>query len=339
MHPEDSPMLGRVGRVFAFLDGLIEALPVPPNHRELLQTHLTSSRERAESSPQMSAVQLPLLVHAAVAGDERPAVPVAGACTLLRLGTDLFDGVLDRELPLSWDGREPAEPILAATTLGAALPQISIARLQEQGTPPDRLWALSRLLAETLLAMSAGEHEDLMLPEAEDASLEESRAMVERKSGSEAATFAKAGALLATGDARVIGSYASFGLCFGIAKQLVSDVWDLWSPGASRDLLNGKRTLPVVHALQTLRGEKRERLRGLLVEARESGDHHDEVRRLLLASESVRYTALIVWLYGQQARKHLALARPMQPAAGELRWMLDQTTLLPQTRTAVAPDQ
>lgn len=89
----------RVERVFAFIEELIGELPVPSSHRELLRLHVEVSREQAEVYPERPAVQLPLLVHAAIAGDERPALPIAGACTLLYLGADLFDNVIDHELP------------------------------------------------------------------------------------------------------------------------------------------------------------------------------------------------------------------------------------------------
>jgi geranylgeranyl pyrophosphate synthase len=85
--------------------------------------------------------------------------------------------------------------------------------------------------------------------------------MAERKSGSAGALLAKAGAVLATEDPRTIEAYAAFGSCFGTAKQLMDDVWDIWGEDPSRDLLNGKRTLPIVHALSTLQGEQRKHCR------------------------------------------------------------------------------
>ncbi len=334
MHADKALMYERVGRVFAFLDELITALPVPSSHRELLQVHLGVGRERAEAGPEVTAIQLPLLVHAAVTGDDSLALPVAAACTLLHFGADLSDSIADRELPPSWHTRGSAEANLAAATLLAALPQLSIARLQEQGTPPARLWALAHLFAGTLLTMSAGQYEDLLFPNLESVSLEDSRAMVERKSGSEYALFARAGAALATEDSFAIEAYAGFGLCFGIADQLINDVQGIWGGDVSRDLLNGKRTLPIIHALSVLRGEQRERLQELIAVARESVEYHDEVRALLAAAGSVRYTALIVWLYQQQARNHLAVASPREPAGRELRMLLDRATLVPRPEEA-----
>jgi geranylgeranyl pyrophosphate synthase len=318
----------RVERVFAFIEELIGRLAVPPSHRELLQVHLSVGREEATAYPEMPAIQLPLLVHAAITGDEDPALPVAGACTLLYLGADLFDNIIDNELPPSWDTWDPTEAHLAATTLLAAGPQLSISRLQGQGTPVARLWALSRSFAEALVTMSAGEHEDLLFTDRGNVGPEMCRTLAERKSGSELALFARAGAILATEDVELIEKYAAFGLCLGAARQICTDVLDIWKGENSPDLRNGKRTLPIVHALSTLRGESRERLQDLLRGAREGAECHNEVRKLLLAAGSVHYTTLVVEIYCQRARKHLATASPRGPAGQALHMLLDGSSLL-----------
>ena len=321
-------MQERVEQVFAFIEELIEALPVPLRHRELLQVHLGVGREQIDIYPELPAIQLPLLVHAAITGDQRPALPLAGACTLLYLGADLFDNLIDHELSPSWHTRDPAEANLAAATLLAALPQLSVARLREQGTPPARLWALTHLFAETLLTMSAGEHEDMLVAKRENVGLKMCRTTAERKSGSEFALFTRAGAILATEDPSVIENYAVFGLCLGTASQICSDIGDIWGEGISRDLLNGKRTLPIVHALYALRGASRERLQELLRVARKSAEYHDEVRALLVAAGSIHYTILVVEIYLQRARDQLAAASPREPAGWVLRILLDGTSLL-----------
>ena len=162
--------------------------------------------------------------------------------------------------------------------------------------------------------------------------------MAEHKSGAEYALFTTAGATLATEDPSAIEAYAAFGSCFGIAQQLINDAQDIWGHKHSQDLSNGKCTLPVTHALCTLRGERRERLQELLAAARGSTEHHDRVRELLAQAGSLRYTALIVWLYQQQARSHLASASPREPAARELYKLLDQASILPQPREAPSSD-
>jgi geranylgeranyl pyrophosphate synthase len=200
------------------------------------------------------------------------------------------------------------------------------------------LWTLAHLFADYGLTMGAGQYEDLLFPSLENVSIEDSRAMAEHKSGAEYALFATAGANLATEDPTTIEAYAAFGSCFGIAQQLINDAQDIWGHKRGQDLSNGKRTLPVVHALCTLRGERRERLQELLASARGSTEHHDEVRALLAEAGSLRYTALIVWLYQQQARSHLASVSPREPAARELCKLLDQASILPQPREAPSSD-
>jgi geranylgeranyl pyrophosphate synthase len=321
-------MRERVERVFAALEQLIATLPVPPSHRELIWVHLNEGREQALASPGLPAIQLPLLVHAAITGDERPAYHLAEACTLLYFGVDLFDNLIDEELSSSWKTRDPAEASLAATTLLAAAPQIAIARLREHGVPPERLWELAHLFAETLLTMSAGEHEDVLFTGRVDVKPEMCRDMIERKSGSEFALFAQAGAKLAAGDEDVIQQYAAFGRCFGMASQLRSDVWDIWGAEISQDLINGKCTLPVIHAMSTLQETSRGRLQELLRVARESAEHHDEVRALLAETGSLRHTILVIEVYLRRAREHLAAASPLEPAGQGLSMLLDKVSLL-----------
>jgi geranylgeranyl diphosphate synthase type I len=139
-------------------------------------------------------------------------------------------------------------------------------------------------------------------------------------------------------DSSALEAYAAFGSCFGIAQQLINDAQDIWGHKRGQDLSNGKRTLLVVHALSTLGGERRERLQELLAAASQSREYHDGVRELLAEAGSPRYTALIVWLYQQQARSHLASASPREPAAQELYNLLDQASFLPQHREAQPSD-
>jgi geranylgeranyl diphosphate synthase, type I len=330
-----TPMRRRVEGVFAFLDDVIGDLPVPGIHKGLLQAHVREVGEGAMAAPRMTAVQVPLLVHAAVTGDEEPAIPVAAACTALHLGGQLQDGVLDEELSSFWQERGGGIASLAATTLMGSIPQRSIEHLRLRGTPPETLWALARQFADALLAAMSGQHEDLLFPDLADVTLEDCRAMMKRKSGAPTALLASSGATLATGDPSRIEAFKAFGLCYGVAKQLVNDVHDIWGEAVSQDLLNGKRTFPIVHALTVLDGERREELRGLLSLARASEGRHDEVRDMLAAAGSVRYTASIVWLHRERAGRHLAAASPGERAGRELGSLLDSLSILPKTEGAL----
>lgn len=322
----------RAERVFAYLDALVGDLPAPRGHLDLLRFHLEEGRAQAAASPALPAIQLPFLAHGAIAGEEDPALPVAGASTLLYLGADLLDNLADHELPARWRAWDPALANLAAATYLSALPQISLARLADNGAPAERLWALVHLFAGGLLAMSAGQHEDLLLAGRENVAPEACRAVAERKSGSEFGLFARAGAVLATDNPRIVEAYAGFGLCFGTAAQIASDLGDVWGEQASRDLSNGKRTLPIVHALATLSDEEGERLRRLLAAARGSSASHAEIRKTLEAAGSLRYAALVVEVYRHRALAYLRAAHPREPYGRTLRALLDGASLLPRER-------
>lgn len=331
---DEGLLRARADGVFGFLEGVIGALAVPAGHRGLLLVHLEEGRAQAAESPGgMACAQLPLLVHAALTGEEGPALPVAGACTLLYLGADLFDNLADEELPDRWLSYHPSEASLAAATYLSALPPLSLAHLEERGASPGRLWVLSRLFADALLKMSAGQREDLV--SAERMTLAGCRELAEGKSGAEIGLFAEAGAVLATDDPWLRKTYASFGTSMGTAGQIASDLRDIWEPGTSRDLLNGKKTLPVVHALAKLRGGPRDHLLALLAAARDPEEPHEEVRETLLRAGSLRYAAFVVEVYRRRTLACLEEAAPRGPAGDVLRALAEDASLLTSTRGPV----
>lgn len=310
--------------VFEWMEGFLGSLPIPAGHRELLALHIEEGRAQASAGPEFLPVRLPLVVHAAVAGDEERAVPLAGACAFLYLGADLLDNLADDELPARWRGQSRAEANLAACTFLSVLPYLALSRLD---VPTGRIQALTGLFAEGLLSMSAGQHEDLLAFRTGRATSEACREMVERKSGAETALFARSAAALAGADPAVADSYASFGLCFGAGAQIASDLGDIFGPGGSRDLSNGKLTLPIVHALTVLKGLDREEFFRLLESARESIEAHEEARKILMRTGSVRYTALVIEVYRQKALSHLAASGAVGSAGDALRSLVDGISL------------
>lgn len=321
--------------VLAWLERLIGGLAVPATHRALLRVHLGVGRTQVEEGTRLASAELPLLVHAALGGREEAALPLAGACALVYLGADLLDNVADDEVPSVWEGYGAAEMQLAASTYLAPLHQRALSGLTTTAGVSDAgLWRLAALFGDALLEMSAGQHDDFRLPTADDAGPPAARLAAERKSGAELALFARVGAALATDDASIVADFTEFGRCLGTATQIGSDVADLWAGDASRDLTNGKRTLPVAHALAVCCGaDERDALIALLARCRTDASQHAVVRRRLLDAGSVRYSALIVEVYRQRARRHLDRgltgARGDRGAAAELRAMIDELDLVP----------
>jgi geranylgeranyl pyrophosphate synthase len=326
----DDQMRSRADRVFDFLDELIASLPSPEAHHALLRVHLEVGRRQLHEIPSLACAQLPLLVYAANRGEETPAIPLAGACTLIYLGADLFDNIVDEELPFAWQGYDAGQITLAAATLIAALPTQAISRLQMghcDQVDTSVLWRLTELFSLTLLAMSAGQREDLTAIPGQLLSPTSSRLVSERKSGAEISLFARAGAVLAGATAQVEANYAEFGSCLGTAMQIGSDLTDIWDSAESQDLFNGKCTLPIAYALEKADQLTRDYLCELLEESRHTGACHSQVRELLSSTGALRYTAVALEYYRQRARRHLQAAQPQEPARSQLHNLVDSLSI------------
>jgi len=276
-------------------------------------------------------MHLPLLVYAGIRGDEAPARPLAVATTLLYLGIDLIDDLADGDLvdgalPPHWDGYRATEINLAAATLLSSLPQLALAELD---VPPDRGVALQRVLARGLLRMSAGQQRDLALAGTSGADVGEVEASVVAKSGEGWALFAALAAQLAGAEPEVVDAYASFGRWLGAARQIANDCHDLFTAAHSRDLASGARTLPIAMHLERLAGQERHSFLGLLDGARRDSGAQRAVRARLRAAGELLRCGVQVEVHCRRAGRALERARPLEPAAGLLRSMIDEASFLP----------
>jgi heptaprenyl diphosphate synthase len=313
-------MARRVSAVFESIDELLTEVSVSDAQRELLGRHVEFYGERLDQLTYFPSIHFPLLAHEAVTGGAGPAVPVAAACTLVFLGADLHDTLADDEVPDVWDAATPAEIVLAATTIIATLPTLSVARLAREGVDPRVVWALTETLARGTLAMSAGQQRDIAPEPGDRFDPAAYRAVAELKAGEEVAMFGRAGAILAGAAEDVVDAYAGFGRCLGAAGQIATDATDL-TRTPSQDLLTGKRTLPIAHALRAADGAQRVRLLALLEQARRSPDCHPEVLDELVRAGSFRFTSLVIEAYRAQAMTFLDAARPIGQAGKDLREM------------------
>lgn len=106
-------------------------------------------------------------------------------------------------------------------------------------------------------------------------------------------------------DAKKLGH---FGMELGIAFQLVDDLLDLRGDsqmGKPRgaDVLEGKMTLPLIHALTLSHGNARKRLSQIIENF--CDDDFDELMRLLNRSESMHYAEILVSTHIERAISYL----------------------------------
>lgn len=95
-----------------------------------------------------------------------------------------------------------------------------------------------------------------------------------------------------------------FGMELGIAFQLVDDLLDLRGDermGKPRgaDVLEGKMTLPLIHALTLSHGKERQRLATLIESFND--EHFDELMQLLNRSDSLSYAEILVKTHLERA--------------------------------------
>ena len=231
------------------------------------------------------------------------AASIAAACTIVYLGADLLDDVADDDLIDEWSSVGPSGASLAGATYLASLVGLMLDTMRSHGTDERTLWSLSTRFSGGLLEMSAGQHQDLSPdpPTDLDACLSTTRL----KTGAEFGLFAHTAAALATDDQGVLSSAEEFGRCLGTAFQLASDVYDIWR-GPAQDLITGKRTLPIVHALEHLDDGDRERLETALLDGRSSAAARSDAKKLMLQAGSISYVAVVIEVQRQKGLRLLA---------------------------------
>ena len=322
-------------QVLALAEALVGRYAAP-HQRELLATALLGLRDPALDDPpfQFAAVHVPLLVYAALRGDDEPAHPLAAATALLHLGIDVFDDLADGDLPGHWAGHRPAEINLAAATLLAALPQLALTDIP---APPTRLVAMQRSMAQGALRLSAGQQRDLAMAGSDGVSPGDVEASVVDKSGEELAMYAALAAHFAGAPPRLVDLYATLGREIGTGRQFAEDCYDLFAAPHSRDLAAGTRTLPIALYLERLPAEERAGVLVLLDEARTDPAAQDALRRRLRRAGILRQSAIIIEVYCQRARRLLEQAAPREPGHGGLHALIDVMSFFP--RRGVAGDE
>jgi len=224
-----------------------------------------------------------LRLSARVLSPDPSHLPEAAALVeLLHNGTLLHDDVMDRAdvrrhrptVNRLWG--EPVA-ILAGDFLLASVMDLALRTGRE---------AIARLAVDTLMALVAGQMQEirnqgnLSLGEAEYLDT------IRRKTGSLFAAACRIGGLIAGGAPEPVRALTTFGMEFGLAYQILDDLQDYLSTSArtgkepGRDLAEAKVTLPLLFAFQKADIEGQRRMR-LLFSERNRYRHLEEFRTLL----------------------------------------------------------
>ena len=211
-----------------------------------------------------------LAVLSAEAAGADAGVGVAGAVAveLVHNFSLLHDDVIDgdrerRHRPTVWALYGVGSAVLA----GDALLTLGHQVLLESGPAGA---AASGELTDAVAAMIGGQADDMTFESRADVGIDECLGMVAGKTGALLSCASAIGAVLTDAPTRAVEALRSYGSHLGVAFQAVDDILGIWGDpertGKPRgnDLTTRKKSLPVVHALET-GGPAAAELRALLL--------------------------------------------------------------------------
>jgi geranylgeranyl diphosphate synthase type I len=201
-----------------------------------------------------------LLSCEASGGDWQQALPAAAAIELIHNFSLIHDDIEDHSLqrrhrPTVWSLWGPAQAINAGDGL-FAISRLALQRLSHRGVGPDKIVRAFRLVDETCLDLTEGQYLDLAFEAEDSVTVEMYMEMIGKKTSALMGCATQIGALLATDDESVIDAYAAFGYQLGLLFQIVDDILGIWGVGETtgkavgEDIVNKKKSLPIVYALQ-----------------------------------------------------------------------------------------
>ena len=210
-----------------------------------------------------------LLACEALGGDVGSALPAAAAVELVHnfslIHDDIQDGNSERHnRPTVWWVWGPAQAINAGDGMHA-LARLALLRQTDSGMSPERTLKAVGLLDEACLRLCEGQYLDLTYQERVDISQDAYFKMVEGKTAALISCATELGAVMSQAGEPVAKALANFGSKLGTAFQIRDDILDLWGQQdtgkpLAGDILNKKKSLPIVYAIENASGAERRAL-------------------------------------------------------------------------------
>jgi geranylgeranyl diphosphate synthase type I len=242
---------------------------------DLLRYHLgwIDQRGQPEDNPLPQHFQpiLALVACDVLAGDFRPALPVAAAIELVYnfslVHGQVQAGRIDaQDRPSIWWVWGPAQAINAGDGLHA-MGRAAIMRLRQRGIGAERLLRAVETLDRTCLTLCEGQYMDLSFQDQLMVISKDYYDMIERKTGALAGCSAELGALAAGADDGVCNRLREMGVRLGMAWQITQDIAELWGQRGDgvtpSNILNKKKSLPLIYTLENSSTSTKRELSGI----------------------------------------------------------------------------
>jgi geranylgeranyl diphosphate synthase type I len=219
---------------------------------------LSPAERRKHGGKRLRGV-LTVLACEAVGGNGAAAAPAGAAIEFIHNFSLVHDDVEDsdeerRHRPTVWKLWGIPQAINVGSNMQAMV-DAAVLRLDAQ-IPPAAVLQAFRIINRSIVLMTEGQYLDMAAQDAQTMSLSQYFRMTGGKTAALIEGALEVGAVLGTQDAGQIESLARFGRGFGLAFQCRDDYLGIWGEPAltgkpvGSDIIQGKRSLPVVHALE-----------------------------------------------------------------------------------------
>ncbi|MGB9594148.1 MAG: polyprenyl synthetase family protein [Anaerolineae bacterium] len=203
---------------------------------------------------------LTLLACEATGGDVAQALPAAVAVELVHNFSLIHDDIEDRSefrrhRETVWRLWGDAHAINVGDGL-FALARLQLGRLLDVGVPAMRVASIFHVLDAACVALTEGQFLDMQFETVDSVSLDDYFWMIRGKTASLIACACEMGAMVACEDTGLVKALHDFGYNLGMAFQIDDDILGIWGrpeitgKPAGDDVLNRKKTLPVVYVLE-----------------------------------------------------------------------------------------
>jgi len=237
------------------------AQPRTAVYHEMLTYHMGWTGEGA--GPEATGKRIrPLMVLLCAASLDQPAwkkaLPAAAAVELVHNFSLVHDDIQDnsnkrRGRPTLWTKWGVPQSINAGDGL-FVLSNLAVSDLADS-YPADTALRAARVLHETCLDLTRGQHMDIAYEERLDLNEDDYWPMITGKTAALLACCCQTGAILGGADPAAEAAYRDFGTALGLAFQVQDDILGIWGDealtgkSAASDLLEGKKSLPVLYGL------------------------------------------------------------------------------------------
>ena len=328
-------------RYRAHLEGaLAKAVPHLPEHpvNTLLRYHLGWSDRDGVPSPtpasQGKALRPTLCMFAcdALRGEPAHAAPAAAALELIHNFSLVHDDIQDQGLerrhqPTVWALWGTDRALVA----GNAMQSVGdLATLQcRHNVAPATVIRVSELLTQSYVEMIEGQCQDLQFEQRETIGADEYLDMIALKTGALIRSSLVIGATVATDDAGAIDGIARFGRAIGRLFQIRDDYLGIWGDEAitgkstDSDIVQRKKSYPIVYAFQQADGPNRNRLLRLYAQETLTEADVDHVLNILDDIGAAAQTDYLTEMTAQEARAALSLLELPRWAADDAEMLID----------------